>query len=112
MKSIVYVFSTGLVIFHMNFLLGCTPCISFSTNKSGLMWELFNFRYAALAPLYYRGAAAAVVVYDITSPESFKKAQYWVKVNYAKPLSSYVLWIGFVVISFSAGFVYVLKTLL
>lgn len=38
-------------------------------------------RYAALAPLYYRGAAVAVVVYDITSPESFSKAQYWVKVN-------------------------------
>ncbi|KAL7109342.1 hypothetical protein ACP275_06G170300 [Erythranthe tilingii] len=36
-------------------------------------------RYAALAPLYYRGAAVAVVVYDITSPESFSKAQYWVK---------------------------------
>lgn len=36
-------------------------------------------RYAALAPLYYRGAAVAVVVYDITSPESFAKAQYWVK---------------------------------
>ncbi|CAL4929100.1 unnamed protein product [Urochloa decumbens] len=36
-------------------------------------------RYAALAPLYYRGAAAAIVVYDITSPESFSKAQYWVK---------------------------------
>ncbi|KAG2554711.1 ras-related protein RABF1-like [Panicum virgatum] len=36
-------------------------------------------RYAALAPLYYRGAAAAIVVYDITSPESFNKAQYWVK---------------------------------
>jgi len=37
-------------------------------------------RYAALAPLYYRGASVAVVVYDITSPESFNKAQYWVKV--------------------------------
>ncbi|KAL6578094.1 Ras-related protein rabf1 [Orobanche minor] len=36
-------------------------------------------RYAALAPLYYRGAAVAVVVYDITSPESFTKAQHWVK---------------------------------
>ncbi|KAF9594727.1 hypothetical protein IFM89_034710 [Coptis chinensis] len=36
-------------------------------------------RYAALAPLYYRGAGVAVVVYDITSPESFNKAQYWVK---------------------------------
>lgn len=37
-------------------------------------------RYAALAPLYYRGAAIAVVVYDITSVDSFTKAQYWVKV--------------------------------
>ncbi|KAL6977203.1 Ras-related protein rabf1 [Sarracenia purpurea var. burkii] len=36
-------------------------------------------KYAALAPLYYRGAAVAVVVYDITSPDSFTKAQYWVK---------------------------------
>lgn len=44
-------------------------------------WEPLNFRYAALAPLYYRGAAAAIVVYDITSPESFSKAQYWVKVT-------------------------------
>ncbi|TXG49046.1 hypothetical protein EZV62_024921 [Acer yangbiense] len=41
--------------------------------------KCFFFRYAALAPLYYRGAAVAVIVYDITSPESFTKAQYWVK---------------------------------
>jgi Ras-related protein Rab-5C len=32
-----------------------------------------------LAPLYYRGAAAAVVVYDITNTETFLKAQFWVK---------------------------------
>nr|GMD32121.1 ras-related protein RABF1 [Ipomoea batatas] len=36
-------------------------------------------QYAALAPLYYRGAAVAVIVYDITNPDSFIKAQYWVK---------------------------------
>ena len=36
-------------------------------------------RYASLAPLYYRGADAAVVVYDITSPASFEKARFWVK---------------------------------
>ncbi|KAI3874566.1 hypothetical protein MKX03_028575 [Papaver bracteatum] len=36
-------------------------------------------RYAALAPLYYRGAAVAVIVYDITNPESFSKACFWVK---------------------------------
>lgn len=35
-------------------------------------------RYQSLAPLYYRGAAAAVVVYDITSLESFQKAKHWV----------------------------------
>lgn len=46
-------------------------------------WYLL-FRYAALAPLYYRGAAVAVIVYDITSPESFNKAQYWVKVFFSE----------------------------
>ena len=31
-----------------------------------------------LAPLYYRGASAACVAYDITSAESFQKAKHWV----------------------------------
>lgn len=35
-------------------------------------------RYATLAPMYYRGAAAAVVVYDITSKPSFERAKKWV----------------------------------
>jgi len=29
--------------------------------------------------MYYRGAQAAIVVYDITSPDTFKRAQAWVK---------------------------------
>jgi len=36
-------------------------------------------RYRSLAPMYYRGAAAAIVVYDITNPESFAGAKGWVK---------------------------------
>lgn len=36
-------------------------------------------RYHSLAPMYYRGAAAAIVVYDITSQESFARAKSWVK---------------------------------
>jgi small GTP-binding protein len=36
-------------------------------------------RYHSLAPMYYRGAHAAVVVYDITSLETFRRAQEWVK---------------------------------
>lgn len=52
-------------------------------DSSTIKFEIWDTagqeRYAALAPLYYRGAGAAIVVYDITSPESFSKAQYWVK---------------------------------
>ncbi|KAK8809051.1 hypothetical protein JH06_0263 [Blastocystis sp. subtype 4] len=36
-------------------------------------------RYRSLAPMYYRGAGAAIVVYDITSRESFNGAKSWVK---------------------------------
>ena len=35
-------------------------------------------RYASLAPLYYRGAAAAIIVYDVTSKSSFAKAKHWI----------------------------------
>ncbi|CEM00744.1 unnamed protein product [Vitrella brassicaformis CCMP3155] len=35
-------------------------------------------RYRSLAPMYYRGAAAAVVVYDITNKESFDGAKSWI----------------------------------
>jgi len=35
-------------------------------------------RYYSLAPMYYRGALAAIVVYDITNDETFERAQKWV----------------------------------
>lgn len=35
-------------------------------------------RYHSLAPMYYRGAKAALVVYDITDAKSFEKAKMWV----------------------------------
>jgi len=35
-------------------------------------------RYYSLAPMYYRGALAAIVVYDITNEESFERALKWV----------------------------------
>jgi len=36
-------------------------------------------RYHSLAPMYYKGAAAAIVVFDITSRASFKRAEAWIK---------------------------------
>lgn len=57
-----------------------TIALQDSTTVKFEIWDTAGQeRYAALAPLYYRGAAVAVVVYDITSPESFNKAQHWVK---------------------------------
>lgn len=36
-------------------------------------------RFHSLAPMYYRNAQAAVIVYDVTKPQSFEKAKTWVK---------------------------------
>ncbi|KAF6261274.1 ras-related protein RHN1-like protein [Scenedesmus sp. NREL 46B-D3] len=51
-------------------------------NGKSMRFEIWDTagqeRYLSLAPLYYRGAHAAAVVYDITSPESFEKAKYWI----------------------------------
>ena len=41
-------------------------------------------RYHSLAPMYYRGAKAAVIVFDITKKETFECAKRWVdELNYA-----------------------------
>lgn len=34
-------------------------------------------KYRSLAPMYYRGSAAAILVYDITKPGSFAALQDW-----------------------------------
>ena len=36
-------------------------------------------RYRSLAPMYYRGAVAAIIVYDITNLDSFEGAKTWVE---------------------------------
>ncbi|GIX65376.1 ras-related protein Rab-5C, putative [Babesia caballi] len=36
-------------------------------------------RYRTLAPMYYRGSSAAIIVYDITLRESFQQAKGWIQ---------------------------------
>eukprot|EP00658_Telonema_sp_P-2_P001181 TRINITY_DN10451_c0_g1_i2.p1 TRINITY_DN10451_c0_g1~~TRINITY_DN10451_c0_g1_i2.p1 ORF type:complete len:233 (-),score=47.12 TRINITY_DN10451_c0_g1_i2:287-985(-) len=35
-------------------------------------------RFRSMGPMYYRGAAAAILVFDITSEDSFKSLQQWI----------------------------------
>jgi Ras-related protein Rab-5C len=60
---------------------------AFLTQKCALPTRTIKFeiwdtagqeRFASLAPMYYRNAQAALVVYDITKPSSLTKAQHWV----------------------------------
>ncbi|XP_043923289.1 ras-related protein Rab-31 [Protopterus annectens] len=45
-----------------------------------LIWDTAGQeRFHSLAPMYYRGSAAAVIVYDITKLESFHTLKKWVK---------------------------------
>jgi len=54
-----------------------------SVNDFVVKFEIWDTagqeRYHSLAPMYYRGAAAAIVVYDITNRQSFVRAKSWVK---------------------------------
>lgn len=45
-----------------------------------LIWDTAGQeRFRALAPMYYRGSAAAIIVYDITKEETFSTLKNWVK---------------------------------
>ncbi|KAI5961404.1 YPT52 [Candida pseudojiufengensis] len=60
-----------------------TQSITIPESQTTIKFEIWDTagqeRYKSLAPMYYRNANAALCVYDITSSNSFKKAQDWIK---------------------------------
>ncbi|KAJ8358553.1 hypothetical protein SKAU_G00150780 [Synaphobranchus kaupii] len=54
-------------------------CLDDTTVKFEIWDTAGQERYHSLAPMYYRGAQAAIVVYDITNTETFGRAKTWVK---------------------------------
>ncbi|NWT10128.1 RAB5B protein, partial [Vireo altiloquus] len=60
-------------------------CLDDTTVKFEIWDTAGQERYHSLAPMYYRGAQAAIVVYDITNQargaqgETFARARSWVK---------------------------------
>ena len=68
-------------------ILGDNNAAAFLTQKCSLPSRTIKFeiwdtagqeRFASLAPMYYRNAQTALVVYDITKPSSLVKAKHWV----------------------------------
>jgi len=57
-----------------------TVALSDGTMVKFEIWDTAGQeRFNSLAPMYYRGAQAALVVYDITNESSFARAKAWVK---------------------------------
>ncbi|XP_076822690.1 ras-related protein Rab-5B-like [Clavelina lepadiformis] len=56
-----------------------TVCLQDTTVKFEIWDTAGQERYHSLAPMYYRGAQAAIVVYDITNQDTFARAKTWVK---------------------------------
>jgi small GTP-binding protein len=76
---------------------------AFSTGKVELedhdvhfeIWDTAGQeRYRSLAPMYYRGAQGAMVVYDITSNDSFNGAQSWIRELLSRAPNCFILLIG------------------
>ena len=62
---------TGCIVFKRTVDLGETR-IRFD------IWETAGKeRYECMAPMYYNGSDAAVVVYDVTNASSFQRAKWW-----------------------------------
>lgn len=56
-----------------------TVCLDDTTVKFEIWDTAGQERYHSLAPMYYRGAQAAIVVYDVTNADTFARAKNWVK---------------------------------
>ncbi|KAI6706195.1 hypothetical protein NL676_009157 [Syzygium grande] len=54
-----------------------------AVNGATVKFEIWDTagqeRYHSLAPMYYRGSAAAIIVYDMTNLASFERAKKWVQ---------------------------------
>lgn len=66
-------FKNPIMISHASFLcpaafLAQSVCLDDTTVKFEIWDTAGQERYHSLAPMYYRGAQAAIVVFDITKP--------------------------------------------
>uniref|UniRef100_A0A3Q4H709 RAB24, member RAS oncogene family n=1 Tax=Neolamprologus brichardi TaxID=32507 RepID=A0A3Q4H709_NEOBR len=65
---------------HHRFLVGPYQNVSFISSLVFPTQDTAGSeRYEAMSRIYYRGARAAIVCYDLTDSSSFQRARFWVK---------------------------------
>lgn len=71
---------------------------SIDLDDSKYIFEIWDTagqeRYHCLAPMYYRGAVFAMVVYDITSYDSYKNAKLWINEVMIKGDAKVIILVG------------------
>lgn len=74
----------AFLTFDFFFTLSSSENDKSSSKNHRIIFDLWDTagqeRYESIAPMYYRGSGAAVVVYDITQGKSLLRAKKWVKV--------------------------------
>ncbi|XP_028839026.1 ras-related protein Rab-24 isoform X2 [Denticeps clupeoides] len=65
--------SLFLILLDRAFVIIATPHSTRPQDTAG------SERYEAMSRIYYRGARAAIVCYDLTDSSSFQRAKFWVK---------------------------------
>ena len=76
--------------FLFAWLTGVSPAAAFHTKSLQIggvrvdlqIWDTAGQeKFRSLTPMYYRECAAALVVYDLSKPETLETAEYWIKVG-------------------------------
>merc|ERR1719201_1573966 len=83
-SSLVIRFVTGKFMDHMESTIGASFFTkTFKVDDEDVTFEIWDTagqeRYHSLAPMYYRGARAAIVVYDVTDVSSYFRAHKWIE---------------------------------
>jgi small GTP-binding protein len=67
-------------------------------NDKKIKYEIWDTagqeRYRSLAPMYYRGSSAAIVVYDVTQKDSLVGAKTWINEIKRKTKNCYIILVG------------------
>ena len=67
-------------------------------NDKKITFEIWDTagqeRYKSLAPMYYRGASAALIVFDITCRDSYNGAKLWINEIYQKTQNCLIMFVA------------------